>query len=168
LANLSFNGIYRVNKLGRFNVPYGKRPQLKVLCSKQLMAASKALAGTKLSCADFDHTLRTARARDFVYLDPPYTVVHGGNGFLRYNERIFSWQDQARLAKLVHTLKERGCHILMTNADHPSIATLYQDFAIHRIARVSTIAASSQHRRSITELIITNIEREVSEASHDR
>jgi DNA adenine methylase len=159
LANLSFNGIYRVNKLGRFNVPYGNRPHLKVLSHKELTAVSKALANTKLSCADFDESLNTAREHDFVYLDPPYTVVHGGNGFVRYNERIFSWQDQARLAKLVHTLKKRGCHILMTNADHPSIEALYQDFAIHRIARISTIAASSQHRRSVTELIITNIEK---------
>jgi DNA adenine methylase len=159
LTNLSFNGIYRVNRQGFFNVPYGRRPKIKVFSSEGIEQARRVLSKAHIVCSDFELILAKARSRDFVYLDPPYTVVHGTNGFLRYNAKIFSWDDQNRLARIACDLKERGCHILMTNANHESIRKLYSEFSHVEISRPSCMAASSQHRRNVTELIITNIGR---------
>jgi DNA adenine methylase len=159
LTNLSFNGIYRVNRLGQFNVPYGQRPHLQPLRTEHLREATRALAGTSIATADFGHALAQAGPNDLVYLDPPYTVVHGSNGFLRYNERVFSWQDQTRLASMVRELHRRGCHIILTNADHASIRALYTTLQSHTIARYSCMSASSKYRRRVTELVLTNLER---------
>lgn len=157
LTNLSFNGIYRVNRLGQFNVPYGQRPHLKPIDpERRIYEASTALVGTTIATADFEDALGEASANDLVYLDPPYTVVHGNNGFVRYNEKVFSWQDQQRLASIVRDLIQRGCHILMTNADHPSIKELYSCLQSHTLIRSSCMSAASKHRRKVTELILTN------------
>lgn len=158
LSNLSFNGIYRVNRKGQFNVPYGQRSHYQPLRSQHLLEASNVLATAAIVALDFEEALAEAGAHDFVYLDPPYTVVHGSNGFLRYNQRVFSWMDQARLARLVRELHDRGCYILLSNADHPSIQRLYESYlATYRVARISRIAADSRHRRSVTEMLFTNI-----------
>jgi DNA adenine methylase len=94
-----------------------------------------------------------ARSGDLVYFDPPYTVAHAHNGFLKYNERIFSWDDQIRLSKHAHLLASRGCHVVVSNADHPSVRTLYSAFQGKSIQRVSRIAASAAHRGRVTEMV---------------
>ncbi len=156
LTNLSFNGIYRVNRAGEFNVPYGNRPHLPVLDSERLLAGSRVLGVSDINCLDFATALDQAKAQDLVYLDPPYTVAHGNNGFLRYNDRIFSWDDQGRLAHIAHELKQRSCFVLMTNADHPSIRKLYKGFSHLAVTRSSCMAASADRRGKVTELVITN------------
>src|SRR5665213_2958163 len=90
-----------------------------------------------------------ARAGDLVYLDPPYTVAHGKNGFVHYNANLFSWDDQERLARCAVRLADRGCHVLVSNADHDSIRNLYKTFTVAIIERSSTMAASRQYRQSI-------------------
>jgi DNA adenine methylase len=80
-------------------------------------------------------------------------VAHGNNGFLKYNAKIFSWEDQLRLASIARELDRRGCHVLISNADHPSIERLYIGFEVKRIARASVIAASIGHRREVTECV---------------
>lgn len=153
LATLSFNGIYRTNGEGRFNVPYGFRPHLHPKAAGVIQHTSEALAGTELRAGDFEAALEDAEAGDLIYLDPPYTVAHGHNGFLRYNARIFSWADQHRLANLATDLANRGCQVIVSNADHPSICDLYEDFRMVRIERQSSIAAQQAHRRRITECV---------------
>src|SRR5207249_193126 len=141
---------------GHFNVPYGHRGHLSPLQPDRIMAISVILRRATLECLDFEESLRRARKDDLVYLDPPYTVAHDNNGFRRYNATVFSWHDQARLATATRLLHARGCHVIMTNASHPTIRDLYQGFTHLTIPRPSTIAASSTHRRVVTELIITN------------
>ncbi|HEX6370934.1 MAG TPA: Dam family site-specific DNA-(adenine-N6)-methyltransferase [Longimicrobium sp.] len=153
LTTLSFNGIYRTNQEGHFNVPFGFRPHLHPKPAGVIQQTSAALAGTELRCMDFEAALEDAAAGDLVYLDPPYTVAHGHNGFLRYNARIFSWADQHRLAALARTLSDRGCHVIVSNADHQSICDIYAGFRMVRIERQSSIAASQVHRRRITECV---------------
>ncbi len=88
----------------------------------------------------------------------PYTVAHGNNGFLKYNAHIFSWSDQIRLANIARDLAKHGCHVIVSNADHPSILELYSCFKMQRIMRSSAIAASPEYRRNVTECIFYNEE----------
>ena len=153
LATLAFNGIYRVNLRGEFNVPYGHKSHLQPCDRVRVMAASEALSRAQLMRADFEDALRTASCGDFVYLDPPYTVTHAKNGFLKYNARIFSWEDQERLACIARGLTARGCTVVVSNADHPSVRRLYADFEQRTVQRPSRIAASSEFRRRVTECV---------------
>lgn len=153
LARLSFNGIHRVNLRGEFNVPYGYKTHLTAFDEDHLFSTSNALRTAEFRTGDFEHTTRNAALGDVVYFDPPYTVAHGLNGFVKYNERIFSWHDQERLAEHATALAERGCRVIVSNADHQSIHKLYKGFSCELIERPSVIAASSTHRRTITECI---------------
>jgi DNA adenine methylase len=156
LAKLSFNGIYRKNRDGEFNVPYGHKSHLAVCDKPSIIAASAALQSARTDCVDFEVALRQARPNDVIYLDPPYTVAHGNNGFVKYNAKIFSWSDQERLASIAVDLVRRGCRVVISNADHPSIIRLYSTFQMTRISRSSRIAASVDSRKRITECVFHN------------
>jgi len=157
LTTLSFNGIHRVNLQGQFNVPYGNKTYLDTCDENRIRTASRALASARLDVADFETATRKASAGDLVYFDPPYTVAHAHNGFVKYNERIFSWADQVRLAEHARDLVQRGCHVVISNADHPSVRALYGDFTVKTIERFSRIAASSAHRKAITEALFFSV-----------
>jgi len=157
LTTLSFNGIYRVNHKGQFNVPYGRKRHLKLPLPQAVHAVKEALIRCELSHCDFEQSLSRAGRGDFVYLDPPYTLAHDNNGFRKYNAQIFSWDDQARLAETVHRLHEKGCQIVVSNASHSSIRKMYKGFTQHVVVRSSTIAASSIYRRYVEESIFTNV-----------
>ena len=156
LVTLSFNGIHRLNLKGEFNVPYGYKTYLEPCDPVRIRAASAALSRAEIACADFETAVSSARKGDLIYLDPPYTVSHGNNGFLKYNARIFSWNDQVRLSKLAQRLSRRGCQVIVSNANHPSIVDLYRPFRMRLVERVSRIAASREFRRRITECIFYN------------
>ncbi len=156
LTTLAFNGIYRVNRRGEFNVPYGGREYPSLGARGSLDPYAKALRGARISSGDFEQAVSRARSGDFVYLDPPYTVAHTNNGFLRYNESIFSWRDQQRLAALATELDKRGCAVIVSNAAHESVRGLYTGFRSVSVSRRSLIAADPTHRQSTDELVITN------------
>lgn len=168
LVNLSFNGIYRVNFQGQFNVPYGYRTHRAPFSETTIMAASNQLTNARLQPCDFGEALADARAGDFVYLDPPYTVAHSRNGFVRYNDRLFSWKDQERLAKLAYELVNRGCHVVVTNAHASAICNLYSNFAQYPFSRLSLIAAQRRHRRPVEELVIVGRPQTVGESGNGK
>jgi DNA adenine methylase len=153
LCTLSFNGIYRQNLKGEFNVPYGYKTHINPCDTATLERISESLQGKKLIEADFEIATSNAKRGDFVYFDPPYTVAHGNNGFIKYNARIFSWADQKRLASTALRLKNIGCHVIVSNADHPSIRKLYSDFEMRVVERQSVMAASSRFRRTVRECL---------------
>jgi DNA adenine methylase len=153
LCTLSFNGIYRQNLKGEFNVPYGYKTHLNPCDALVLEKISGSLQGKTLLEGDFEEATSTAQEGDFVYFDPPYTVAHGNNGFIKYNAKIFSWADQKRLASVASRLKKAGCSVLVSNADHSSIRELYSDFQTHVIERHSVMAASSEFRRPVRECL---------------
>ena len=153
LTTLAFNGIYRQNLQGKFNVPYGHKSHIDLVESLPILEAAKALRKAKLRCADFEDAVTDALPGDVVYFDPPYTVAHGNNGFLKYNAKIFSWRDQERLAKVAAALADKGCTVIVSNADHPSILSLYASFQVLKIERQSVIAASSAFRKPTTECV---------------
>ena len=155
LTTHSFNGIYRVNREGVFNVPYGYR-EYSLGEHLSLEAHSKALASAEILSGDFATAVEAARAGDVVYLDPPYTVTHSRNGFLKYNARVFSWPDQERLAHTASNLAERGCRVVISNAEHETIAALYGAFRAILVPRFSRMASDATRRRKIVELIYTN------------
>jgi len=154
LVNLAFNGIYRVNFDGRFNVPYGDRPHLRPATANSLRSASKSLQGVDLLACDFETAVADAKEGDFVYLDPPYTVAHSNNGFIRYNDHLFSWPDQERLAGLAANLAQRGCYVVISNAAHGHIRSLYSGFEVAEIHRSSAIAADPKHRTRVVEFVL--------------
>jgi DNA adenine methylase len=156
LNKTCWNGLYRVNRHGKFNVPYGHYVGRSIYHEDDLLRASIALQRASLQAIDFEAAVTDAGPGDFVYLDPPYTVLHGNNGFLRYNERLFSWADQVRLSQVARQLANRGSCVIVSNADHKATRSLYPSFICSSVARKSRIAANPQYRIDIQEIVLTS------------
>lgn len=155
LNKTCFNGLYRENLEGEFNVPFGRHGSRPLTCDRdQLRRASVALRKVKLTEGDFEDVVSSARSGDVVYFDPPYVVSHTDNGFVEYNARIFSWKDQERLASLARSLAQIGVRVAISNADHSSIRALYSGFRVERVVRWSTMAASKKKRFVTSELLL--------------
>ena len=156
LNRTCFNGIYRVNLRGEFNVPIGTKDRV-AYPDDYLQDIAACLRHASIRVADFENTLDKAEADDFVFVDPPYTVMHNNNNFVKYNAKLFSWTDQLRLASAVKKAVRRGAAVMVSNADHQSVRELYRDFGTHhRVDRTSILAADFLHRRKTTELLITS------------
>ncbi|KEZ78215.1 DNA adenine methylase [Salinisphaera hydrothermalis] len=156
LNRTCWNGLYRVNKKGKFNVPIGTKSKV-LLPTDDFYAASRLLSRVELIHSDFEPVIAKAEDGDFLFVDPPYTVNHNNNGFVKYNEKIFSWSDQERLFGSLKKASQRGVKILATNADHQSIKELYElDFDLMPISRNSIISGKSSFRRQTSELLIKN------------
>ncbi|MFF0338354.1 DNA adenine methylase [Kribbella sp. NPDC004875] len=158
LNHTSFNGIYRVNLEGKYNVPYGYRDHYNIPLLQDLKAASKRLERATLTAGDFETALDNVGPGDLVFLDPPYTVAHNFNGFVRYNDKLFRFADQYRLSDMVDTLRERGAYYILTNAAHQSIAELFEkgDRRIET-SRRSAVAGKKSSRGRATEYLFTNL-----------
>lgn len=154
LVSLAFSGVYRVNKSGKFNVPYSHEEYRDFFDADRIRTASKLLQSTTIVCGDFADTVKKAKAGDFVYFDPPYTVAHDNNGFLEYNECIFQWQDQQKLATLVKALAAKGVKILVSNANHSTVRALYDASHVYMIERKSTISATKESRGDVKEILV--------------
>lgn len=155
LNRTCWNGLYRVNQKGEFNVPKGTKSTV-LLETDDFKATSNALRNAELSTSDFEAQIAKASVGDTIFADPPYTVKHKFNGFVKYNEHIFAWKDQVRLADALVAAKRRGVRIFSTNADHESIRNLYsQHFDIIEVSRFSSIAGAGDARGQYPELIIT-------------
>ena len=154
LNRTCWNGLYRVNKRGEFNVPVGTKSNV-ILDSDDFEAVSAALKNASISCCDFADTIKKASPGDFLFIDPPYTVNHNKNGFLKYNESIFSWEDQERLRRLVKSAIDRQVKVLITNAAHESVFELYHGIGkLHVVQRESVISGANKGRGSFGEAII--------------
>lgn len=156
LNRTCFNGLYRVNRCGQFNVPMGAKTQVE-FPNGYLAEIAGALRSTRFRVADFQSVLDETGDGDFVFLDPPYTVMHNTNNFIKYNAALFSWEDQVRLASAAKRAVARGALVMVANADHASVRSLYGNVGRqHRVERASVLASHSDHRRRTTELIITS------------
>ena len=154
LNRTCFNGLYRVNLKGEFNVPRGTKDKVLMQADDFAGIADRLKNGDIIS-QDFEKTISLAGNGDFVFVDPPYTVNHNRNGFLKYNEKIFSWADQTRLKNCIVQAVEKGAMVTMTNADHESIVNLYSEIGeITKISRNSVIGGKSSSRGMASELII--------------
>jgi len=153
LNRTCFNGLYRENLKGKFNVPIGDKDRI-IFEDEDFGKISQVLKSAKIYTSDFEKAIDQADEGDLVFVDPPYNTAHNVNGFIKYNQQIFSWQDQVRLQKAIFRAAKRGAKILLTNADHDSIWKLYDGMEeYHAIERKSVIASDSRYRRSTTEAI---------------
>lgn len=145
LNRTCFNGLYRVNKKGEFNVPFGRYKNPKILDEDNLLAASRVLKNSNIICGDYREVLRKyAEPGDFIFLDPPYVPISQHSDFKRYTKEQFSNEDQKELAEEVKRLRDVGCHVLLTNSNHPLVHELYKDFeiSIHQTKRnINSIAS---------------------------
>lgn len=155
LNRTCFNGIYRVNLQGKFNVPKGTKDTV-LFETDKFIEIARCLTNVELRATDFECVVDDANKGDFVFADPPYTVRHNINGFLKYNETLFSWSDQERLARALARARNRGATIVGTNANHKSVRELYKAhrFRLSVLSRFSCISASSRDRRQFDELLI--------------
>jgi len=153
-----WNGLYRVNSRGQFNVPYGAPQSDFVFDEANLKRCAAILKhpGITLTQCDFAQTLRNPRSGDLVFLDPPYVTKHNLNGFRDYNERLFSWADQERLAAVARRLADRGVHVIVSNADHADVIALYEDFRLVQLERPSTLASNATKRGRVTEAMFVS------------
>jgi DNA adenine methylase len=126
LNKTGYNGLYRVNQKNYFNVPFGRYQNPTVLDRPLLRAAQRALRRVELMCCDFAQPMRLARWRDFVYIDPPYQPLTHTANFTAYTSRGFDWSEQERLADWIARLADRGCYVLVNNADTPEVRELYR------------------------------------------
>lgn len=154
LNRTCWNGLYRVNLKGHFNVPIGTKSTV-LMPTDNWPAVARALQDSDLQCCDFEDSIDRAQHGDFVFADPPYTVKHNHNGFIKYNDSLFSWADQIRLRDALVRAKNRGARIVVTNAHHKSVRELYQEeFSLEPVMRASVLAASSAFRGRYEELLI--------------
>lgn len=154
LNRTCWNGLYRVNKKGHFNVPIGTKQNV-LLETDDFEGISNLLKRSQLLAADFENVIQKAGKDDLLFVDPPYTVKHSENGFIKYNENLFHWDDQVRLSECLKKAKRRGARIILTNANHDSIIELYRDeFKVTPYTRYSVIAADSENRKLCEELVI--------------
>lgn len=151
LNRLAFNGIHRVNLKGDFNVPYGHKTHLSSHDPELIRKASKTLQKATIEKRSFEMVSLYAKPGDVVYFDPPYTLAHSNNGFIKYNQTLFSWSDQRNLANVAELLRRRRCYVVVSNATHPSISALYRNFAELLVDRHSVIAANPLDRKPVTE-----------------
>ena len=157
LNKTSFNGIYRVNSTGGYNVPYGYRENIDIVDENNLRNCCTKLQDVTISCNDFDLTLSDVKEGDFCFIDPPYTTAHENNGFIAYNQKLFSIEDQYRLAERLRVINNIGAKYIVTNAFHTSIAKIYENTGdLHKIERMSTIGGRGAKREVIHEYVIKN------------
>jgi DNA adenine methylase len=157
LNKTSFNGIYRVNRQGQYNVPYGYKYGTDFIQEEKLTSASKKLSKSTITCCGFETALTNVKKNDFVFIDPPYTVAHYNNGFIKYNQTLFSLEDQYKLADSLRKITKVGAYFILTNAFHPKIKEIFGgvgDFI--SLSRPSLIGGKGATRQVIEEYIIKN------------
>lgn len=156
LNRTCFNGIFRVNREGQFNVPVGTRDTI-IFDDDNFGQMAELLEWAEIKESDFEPLIDCATHNDFIFADPPYTVRHNINGFLKYNETLFSWSDQIRLANALSRARDRGAIVVSTNANHQSVRNLYEErgFEIWTVSRFSPISAAPESRKQFEELVIS-------------
>lgn len=154
LNRTCYNGVYRVNKAGGFNVPIGRYTNPTICDEPNLRACAETLRNAELVAGDFATVLAYAREGDFCYLDPPYVPVSGTSDFTSFTAARFTMADQERLAACARRLKESGVHVLLSNADLPVVRELYAGFGLRRVEAKRAINSKGGKRGAVGELLI--------------
>ena len=155
LNRTGYNGLYRVNRAGKFNVPMGRYTNPLLCDATNLKACSKALKNVDLRVADFEAVAARAREGDFVYFDPPYVPVSDTADFTSYVPGGFGSEQQRRLAGVFASLAERGVHAMLSNSDTPAVRQLYRGLRIHRVLASRHINSRGSLRGKVGEVVVT-------------
>ncbi len=160
LNRTCFNGLYRVNRKGKFNVPLGKYSNPNIVNEENIRAVSHILQSsrTAIKCRDFEAVLRDAKKGDLIYFDPPYQPVSATSNFTSYTTKDFTYDDLTRLAELCLKLDSRGCNVLLSNSDSQEVADIFakNPWKITRISANRSINSNSKKRTGHFELLIKN------------
>ena len=160
LNKTCFNGLYRVNSKGKFNVPLGRYTNPNIVNRENLTAVSKFLQSDKIkiSCRDFESILKDAKKGDFVYFDPPYQPVSDTANFTSYTHRDFTEDDLQRLADLANQLNSKGAHVLLSNSNTRIVKKIFSSkkWKVKEIAVNRAINSNSQKRTGHKEVLIKN------------
>jgi DNA adenine methylase len=156
LNKTCFNGLWRVNRAGRFNVPFGRYKAPAFLDPGALIRANHALKGAQIHGAPFELSLEKARAGDFVYLDPPYDPVSATASFTSYTRDSFGWADQERLAAACAALNRRGVRFLLSNSATERIRRLYRGFEQRIVHAPRHVSCKADGRGRVDELLVFN------------
>lgn len=156
LNRTCFNGLYRENSRGQFNVPFGRYVNPKICDEPNLRAVSQALSGVELRVQSFDGVLPAARPGDLVYFDPPYVPLPKTASFTSYAKNGFSMLDQRRLAEVFAQLTNRGVNVLLSNSKTPEVLELYAGFKIHTVMAARTVNSKANQRGKVAEVLVTH------------
>jgi DNA adenine methylase len=155
LNRTGFNGLYRVNKKGQFNVPFGRYTNPTICDEEGLRRAHDALQGVILASKDFAACVEGAKEGDFVYFDPPYLPVSKTSNFVSYTSGGFGISDHRRLAETMRSLRERGVKALLSNSDTHQIREIFQDFTVDSVKAPRAINSDGARRGLVGELLIS-------------
>ena len=160
LNKTCYNGLYRVNRRGRFNVPHGRYKQPRILDCENLLAASRALRESELLCVDFEQACEDAASGDFVYFDPPFYPMSSTSSFTAYTQSSFGREDQLRLKWCIDGLSERGVNVMLSNSPHEFVLGMYlgSHYRAEELPARRVINSRGDRRGGSTELVITNYE----------
>lgn len=157
LNRTSFNGIYRVNRKGVYNVPFGFKKYKELFNYNNFNLVKNSLRKVRFFKGDFSRIINNINENDFIFFDPPYTVAHSNNGFIKYNQKLFSLEDQKRLSNLLREIDKKKAYFLLTNAKHENIKRIFSNHAYtYELDRPSVIGGKLAKRETITEYIFTN------------
>lgn len=159
LNRTGFNGLYRVNKSGQFNVPFGRYNNPVICDEDNLRRVSDALQDVTITHQDYKHVLKTAKSGDFIYLDPPYYPINATSSFTSYTAEGFLEKEQTELRDTFVKLHEKGCFVMLSNSDTPFINELYSGLdgiTINKITAGRSINSKGSGRGKITEVLVTN------------
>lgn len=156
LNKTCYNGLYRVNRKGYFNVPIGRYARPAILQEETLRAASQALQGVSLRVGAFTMVLELARPGDFVYLDPPYVPLSSTANFTAYTRHVFGAEEQRRLAEVFRELDRRGCLLMLSNSSAPLVHELYAGFHMHTVQAGRAINSRVDARGTVQEVVVVN------------
>jgi DNA adenine methylase len=154
LNKTCFNGLWRVNRAGDFNVPIGRYTDPPICVPDALRVAHTALARAELRCCDFRAAVADAARGDFIYFDPPYDPVSPTANFTSYTAGAFGADDQRALAQTARELVARGCRVMLSNSDTPFVRGLYKGFRIDRVKCVRAINSDASRRGEVDEVIV--------------
>lgn len=156
LNRTCFNGLYRENSKGGFNVPFGKYKNPRILDTENLLTVSLALKKTKITCLSFESSVAEAKPGDFIYFDPPYHPINSTSNFTSYNKDDFSSVDQKKLRDCFKQLSDKGCLVMLSNSDTELIHELYKGFNIRTVHAGRAINSKASKRGKIKEVVVTN------------
>ena len=159
LNRTGFNGLYRVNKSGQFNVPFGRYNNPVICDEDNLRRVSDALQDVTITHQDYKNVLKTAKSGDFIYLDPPYYPINATSSFTSYTAEGFLEKEQTELRDTFVKLHEKGCFVMLSNSDTPFINELYSGLdgiTINKITAGRSINSKGSGRGKITEVLVTN------------
>ena len=159
LNKACFNGLYRVNSKGEFNVPFNKKLKINTYDGQNMTLAYVYFQTNKITMlsTDFEEAVKDAKKGDFIYFDPPYDSENDDT-FNSYTEEGFGKEEQRRLARVYKELSDRGCYVMLSNHNTTLINELYNEFNIHVIRAKRNINSKGEKRGKVEEVIITNYE----------